>query len=285
MNFLRSGNVTKYLRSPDGQTSWAMVTGASDGIGAGFAQELAAHGFNLMLHGRNPDKLGRVRDALLKDHRNVHIRTVVADASKVTPSMIEDIVQTVKMFPITVLINNVGGASPLDASFKTFATHTITEMEALINLNIRFTLLLTHALLPILKANGPTLLMNIGSQGATGLPYLSVYGATKGFIRGWTRGLQAELAGEGDDIEVIEIIIGSVQTNQNQTDKPTLFVPSSRTMAQAALATAGKGSNSVAAYWPHSLQLWALWSLPTWVFDKVAISMLKPLAGKKERRW
>ncbi len=285
MNYLKSSNVTKYLCPHDGQTSWAMVTGASDGIGVGFAEELAGHGFNLILHGRNADKLGKVRDGILNHHPKVEIRTVIADASKATPAMIEDIVQTVKMFPITVLINNVGGAGPLDASFKTFATHTVPEIDALINLNIRFPVLLTHALFPVLRAHSPALLMNIGSQGAAGLPYLTVYGGTKGFIHGWTRGLQAELAGEGDDIEVIEIIIASVQTNQNQTDKPTLFVPSSRTMAKAALATAGKGSTSVAAYWPHSLQLWALWTLPTWLFDKVAVGMLKPLAGKKERRW
>ena len=118
MNYFKSGKVTRYLRSHDGQTSWAMVTGASDGIGAGFAQELATHGFNLILHGRNPNKLGKVRDGILKDHPNVLIRTVIADASKVTPAMIDEIVQTIKMFPITVLINNVGGGSPLDANFQ-----------------------------------------------------------------------------------------------------------------------------------------------------------------------
>ena len=285
MSLFRASNINKYLRSHEGQTSWAIVTGASDGIGAGLAAELADHGFNLVLHGRNPDKLGRVRDSILKEHTGVQIRNVIVDASKVTPDMIDEIVQSVNSLPITVLINNVGGAGALDANFKTFNTHSTIEMDALINVNIRFTLFLTHAILPALKKSSPGLIMNIGSQGAAGMPYLSVYGGTKGFIHGFTQGLGIELAGEGDDIEVIEIIVASVQTQQNQTDKATFFVPDSRTMAKAAINAAGKGSCSVAPYWPHNLQIWSLWAMPTAIKNKLFVSMLKPLAGKKERKW
>ena len=285
MNFFRSNNITRYLRDHDNHRSYALVTGASDGIGAALAEELAGHGFNLVLHGRNAEKLGRVRDSILQNHPDITIHTVIADASKTSAEMIEELVKSISNLPITMLINNVGGTGALDANFKTFATHTTTEIDALISINVRFTILLTHALMPQLKAQSPAHIMNIGSQASSGVPYLSIYSGTKGFIHAFTNALAIELAAEGNDIEVLEILVASVQTQQNQTDKATLFVPDAKTMARASLDRVGKGSGSSAPYWPHALQQWGMWAMPSALTNKMVAGFLKPLAGKRERKW
>ncbi|KAK3185944.1 hypothetical protein K4F52_005399 [Lecanicillium sp. MT-2017a] len=70
-------------RAPDGSPPWAMVTGASDGIGLAFAGELASRGFNVVLHGRNPDKLARVMADLQARNPERTFRIVIADAATV----------------------------------------------------------------------------------------------------------------------------------------------------------------------------------------------------------
>lgn len=69
--------------SADGSPPWAMVTGASDGIGRAFAGELAGRGFNVVLHGRNPEKLGRVMADLQDKFPERSFRIVIADAGTV----------------------------------------------------------------------------------------------------------------------------------------------------------------------------------------------------------
>src|ERR1700753_2924849 len=62
--FLRQSSLNRYLSDPDGRPTWALVTGASDGIGLGIAQELCARDVNVVLHGRDPTKLARVAKEL-----------------------------------------------------------------------------------------------------------------------------------------------------------------------------------------------------------------------------
>jgi NADP-dependent 3-hydroxy acid dehydrogenase YdfG len=89
---------------------WALVTGASDGIGLGFAEELLSRGFNVLLHGRNEAKLKKVVARLSEEHPSRLMDFVIADASEYGKSF-EVVVKKVKSLPgkLTVLINNVGG--------------------------------------------------------------------------------------------------------------------------------------------------------------------------------
>ena len=76
--YTRSSSIKQYCK---GKNTWALVTGASDGIGLGFAQELAQLGFNVVLHGRNPTKLEKVKGRLQQKYPNVSFRFAVVDAS------------------------------------------------------------------------------------------------------------------------------------------------------------------------------------------------------------
>lgn len=284
--YLQRSQLKQYLTRHDGNhASWAFVTGASDGIGQGLAEELAESGFNVILHGRNPKKLDGVQEKLQAEHPDAQFRTVIANAAKFDDSVIQNIAKEVEDLPITILINNVGGTAVLDQNFKTFSAHSPSEINAVISLNLTFTLQLTNALLPILHKQPGSLIMNMGSQAQQGIPFLPVYSATKGAIYSWTRSLCAEQRANKTGTEVMEILIGSVQSQQNKTERPTFFVPSSRDMARAALARVGCGKPSVVGYFPHYLQQLAYFVVPQNLLDGIVAETLRPLAEGKQKTW
>ncbi|KAF2450080.1 hypothetical protein P171DRAFT_204594 [Karstenula rhodostoma CBS 690.94] len=93
--FYRSG-LPKYLRQDaNGESSWALVTGASDGIGWGLSRQLADRGFNVILHGRNTSKLTRCREELEASFPHRHFRTVTVDASSLAWSSKDKLWQSV----------------------------------------------------------------------------------------------------------------------------------------------------------------------------------------------
>lgn len=131
---------------------------------------------------------------------------------------------------LSVLINNVGGTSALSPDFKTLKDHTHDEVDALLNLNPRFATQLTRAILPLLQRNQPSLIINIGSAVSMGFPYLAVYSGATRFNMLWEKSLQIELKAEGQDISVMGVIVGNVQSAGNKSDA-TLLDPTSRVMA------------------------------------------------------
>ncbi|PGH23286.1 hypothetical protein AJ80_02702 [Polytolypa hystricis UAMH7299] len=246
--YLRPSSLPKYLHSKE---SYALVTGSTDGIGRGFVYELCERGFNIVLHGRNPQKLARIEDQLKKEFPQRKFRTLLFDASQSTESL-DRLIQPLQDIEITVLVNNVGGGQAR-SMFLSVQDHTREEIDRTININARFMAQLTRLMLPILKRNSPSLVMNISSVAALGLPLVCVYGATKGFVETFSKGLKMEMMAGGHQVDVMSVRVGSVQSASH--DVPTsFFVPTARPMARAALARVGCGSVSVLAYWPHRIQ-------------------------------
>jgi short-subunit dehydrogenase len=271
-----SSSIQRYLRSPsDPSPSWALVTGATDGIGRGFAQSLCAKGFNVILHGRNPSKLSKEKDALLAQWPKTKVLTLCVDASQTThnPSAIEDAIVAAGLrdLNIRVLINNVGGTGGLPA-FARLETCTSEQITTLIDVNVRFAVEITRALLPLLRKNSPSLICNIGSVvSEINIPYLTVYTGSKGFNRAWSNSLRAEMAAQGLDVEVICMLVGEVATDY--VPKPVShFVPNARTMAESGLHVVGCGRDVVVPYWGHALQIAALSMVPTSMREKSVIS-------------
>lgn len=212
------------------------------------------------------------------------VRIVIADAGSFTASTIDDIVASLQDIDLTILINNVGGTGALDVDFKTLETHTATEVDALISINIRFITQLTRALLPTLRRHEPSLIMNIGSITETGLLWLSVYSSTKAFMHSFGKALRVGLMAYNHKVEVLGIQVGSVQSQQNQADT-SFFVPSSRVMARSARARIGCGRANVTGYFPHALHALSFSVLPEWALDKLFVVYLKPLAENKSKKW
>jgi len=255
-----------------GSKTWALVTGASDGIGLGFAQELAQNGFNVVLHGRNPTKVANVRARLTAELPAVEFRIAVADASSTSPRQIDDLVASLQDLNLTVLINNVGGGERV----QTLETNTAEDIDMAININARSPTQLTRAILPqFIKSEGRRLIMNIGSLADYGVPYAVAYGGSKAFNMAMSSSLTVEMKAEGRrNIEILAIPVGKVEVAHSD-DPVTWFTPGARTMAKAALQRAGSGKPIVIAHFGHAVQKFFLDLLPASVWFAVVVPVMR----------
>lgn len=247
--------------------SWALVTGATDGIGRALAEELCLRGFAVLLHGRNRSKLESTRDEIQRSVPGAHLDTVLADATHCLENDIARIRERAETLAseegakLTVLVNNVGGLN-YEPRFQDFDEMDGEDIDRTMNLNARFPTRLTHALMPLLKRNQPSLVMNVGSMtGVTGTPYLAVYCASKAYTNIFSATLTTECEIENPGVEVLGLLVGAVKTNKLQVDE-NIFTPNARTFAKAALQRVGCGKRVVNAYFWHAVQASMLHIIP-----------------------
>ncbi|KAI4126901.1 MAG: hypothetical protein LQ347_004806 [Umbilicaria vellea] len=261
--FARSISLPRYLHHT---SSWALITGSCDGIGRGSVEELCLQGFNVVLHGRNPAKLERLKEDLNKEFSGCSIRIAVADSLQSNDaSSNQAIVDGVQDLNLTVLVNNIGGlAGIVTPNFKTLERLSTQEIDDTIQLNLGFATQITHALLPILERNQPSLIINISSVAAVlSTPYLTLYSASKAYNISFSRNLSAEFKAEGKDIEDLGIIVGETITPGGRPGRSVgIMRPSPRTLAKAALQKVGCGRENVPGYSVHALQVSGLSLLP-----------------------
>ena len=275
--YARPSSLKRYLHGPN---AWALVTGASDGIGRAFAQELAQNGFNVVLHGRNHIKLESIKAQLQNQFPIVEFRVLVADASCTSHQQIDELLATLKDIHLTVLINNVGAAIKVAPLVDT----TSDEVDAIINTNARFPTQLTKALLPKLtQTNSPSLIINIGSMGDFCVPYATIYGGSKGFNMTWSSSLAMELKSEGKNVEVLAISIGRVTDVSHNKKEASFFTPSARTMARAALQRVGCGKPVVVGYVGHAVQKFFVGLLPSSLTSTAVTSLMKGIWKESQR--
>ncbi|GAM88409.1 hypothetical protein ANO11243_064420 [Dothideomycetidae sp. 11243] len=271
--YIRPTSLSRYQHGKPGST-WALVTGASDGIGLAFTEALLQRGFNVIMHGRNKAKLERIVSDLQPRYSPLEIRFVIADASALQPD-IAAIQAAVKSLPgkLTILVNNVGG-TPFDPSFRALSDYPPEDADAVLNMNARFPVQLTRALLPIFYAATPALVMNIGSAvGELGMPFLTTYSASKSFNHRFNNALRGEMAALGIDVEVIGLLIGNVLSAGNR--ERDYFTCTSAEVANEALNRVGCGSNLVWAWWRHAIGFGIVGILPVWIQDRIVLNVLK----------
>lgn len=275
--FIRSSSITRYKH---GIEPWALITGASDGIGFGFVEELCSHGFNVILHGRNEHKLSICQAKLETEFPDRKFRTFIFDVTQDSSKAIETFAESVKDLCLTVLVNNVGGTKGfLSVDFKPFSEHTSKEVTDLIHANLHFSTQLTRALLPNLTTHQPSLIISTDSASDTGMPYLSVYTGTKAFISAWSNGLGMEFEAEGVQIEVLACLSGTTQSNQNRT-KESVTNPSARTFARASLRMVGGSRTVGTAWWMHAVLRGSMALFPASISKWAIIGFMRPMRGK-----
>jgi 17beta-estradiol 17-dehydrogenase / very-long-chain 3-oxoacyl-CoA reductase len=282
-HFLRPYNLSKYKKGGKGE-AWALVTGASDGIGVGFAEELASQGFNVILHGRNEQKLLGVKERLLSQWParkfEILILDAIADAGnadKMAAALAE-----FEDLNIKILINNVGGAAGGKPSFRKFAEMSPGLVDDWIDVNLRFATQFTRQVLPTLIANQSALIINISSGAADApSPWLSVYSGTKAFNKSWSRSLAVELLDEGHDIDCHAIIVGPTATDRLGLDV-TMTQPSVRTLARSSLRYAGTSVRDVAAYWGHDFLMTTFALLPGSFAENFVRNFSKQIIKKEQ---
>ena len=186
----------------------AVITGGSDGIGLGIAKAFAREGANLLLIGKDPEKLQRAQQALLNEFA-VQVHTLSADLSK-TETVTEVVKDIERLLPaVDILVNNAGLAR-----FVPFEQVDDALYDAHFNLNVKAPYFLTQGLLPALvKSKGNVI--NISSYSVHRmLPNraATVYSATKGALNSFTIALAFEVGHLG--VRVNAIAPGNISTPQ-----------------------------------------------------------------------
>jgi short-subunit dehydrogenase len=169
---------------------WAIVTGASSGIGRALAFECAAGGFNVLLSGRNQDALA---EAAAECSKKFHVATEVISADLANPDSIDRLIAGILAKPVRyeVLVNNAGFGIHGD-----FASSDIA-------LQLTASLKLTKAVLPTMITNRSGRILNVASvYGFAPVPYQSVYSACKAFLVSFSTSLRNELEGTGVTVTV-----------------------------------------------------------------------------------
>jgi short-subunit dehydrogenase len=227
------------MNAPQSPKGIALVTGASAGIGAVYADRLARRGYDLILVARSRNRLATLAQRLKKETgRAVEIAAAdLGDSAEL--ARIEDILRSNRA--ITLLVNNAGVAAvaPLLAS-------DVDKMDEMIRLNVRALTRLTYAAVPGFVARGGGTLINVSSVVAITPEALNgVYGASKAFVLAFSQSLQHELAGQG--VRVQAVLPGATATGLwDRAGRPLHQLPaailmSAEDMVDAAFAGLDQG--------------------------------------------
>jgi short-subunit dehydrogenase len=217
----------------------ALITGASSGIGAIYADRLAKRGYDLILVARNQSRLGALADRLKKETGR-SVETIAADLNdKADLARIETTLRT--NASVTLLVNNagVGAAAPLLNS-------DLEKMDEMIRLNVGALTRLSYAAVPGFVARGGGTIINISSIVAISPETLNgVYGGSKAFVLAFSQSLQHELFPKG--IRVQAVLPGATATEFWDIaglpvhNLPAAIVMRAEDMVDAALAGLDQG--------------------------------------------
>jgi short-subunit dehydrogenase len=217
----------------------ALITGASSGIGAVYADRLARQGYDLILVARSQAKLNALARHL-SDQTGRTVEVVAADLKEKTDvRRVEEILRNDAS--ITLLVNNagVGAVMPLLGS-------PVDDMEEMITLNVTALMRLAYAVVPGFVARGTGTVINISSIVAIAPEILNgVYGGTKAFVLGLSQSMHRELADKG--VRVQAVLPGATATDfwseaGNPVENlPQEIVMSAQDMVDAALVGLAKG--------------------------------------------
>jgi short-subunit dehydrogenase len=223
----------------------AVVTGASSGIGAVYADRLARRGYDLILVARNKDRLAALARRIAGDTGRT-VETVPADLTDAADlHRVEQILRT--NAGISLLVNNAGVAAvtPLVAS-------DVDKMEEMVQLNVTALTRLTYAAVPGFVARRSGTIINIASVVAITPESLNgVYGASKAYVLALTQSLQHELADTG--VRVQAVLPGATATEiwdlagKPLHELPQQIVMSPGDMVDASLATRRRASRCPAS--------------------------------------
>ena len=180
------GTVYRYMFRPRrnlkaryGEMTWAVITGSTSGIGAGFAMQLAEEGFNLVLVSRSTKKLEAQKEELGAKYKDIQIEIRAIDMSS---TRVEDFIElgdSLAHLEVSILVNNAGWGVPCP-----FDEVGYDELENTINLNVGPYVYLTRALIPgmLKREKRSGIIFNASIAAEFINPGVSAYSGSKAFV-------------------------------------------------------------------------------------------------------
>ena len=219
---------------------WAVITGASNGIGKAFATQLAARGINLVLAARNGQTLEAVADDLRQRHR---VETIVIAADLADPNAVDRLQDSVRDLDVGLVILAAGFGST-----ASFVGAPLAGELQMIAVNITAVTRLAHTFARRLSTRGRGGIVLFGSiVGWHGVPGQATYAATKAYVQSLAEGLHHELAQQG--IDVLSVAPGPVHTGFEARAGLTMkFATTPDVVARAAVAALGRRTTIVPGF-------------------------------------
>ena len=214
----------------------ALVTGASDGIGAEFIKILASQGYNLILVARSEDKLNDLAEKMSNEF-GILCSVIVADLSSANAA--HNLFHAVeeKGLEVNFLINNAG---LLRNGF--FAELSLADQEQMIAVNVLALTSLTHLYANKMAASGGGHILNVASlAGWMAIPNQNVYAATKAYVLAFTQALSNEMMAANSGVQITALCPGYTATKMmdNPEQGATLRIPASMMMSAQEVAEMG----------------------------------------------
>lgn len=233
---------------------WAVVTGATSGIGRAYALELARRGLDIVLISRSEEKLLHTAKEIESQYGR-QTRVIQADFTG-DESIYPDIAQQLKGLEIGILVNNV--AMNYAEEFAHFLDVPDSEQRItqVINCNVLSVTQMTRVILPRMLERASGLIINLSSEAASKpQPMLALYSATKIFVTYFSRCLHSEYRSRGITVQCVAPFMVSTNMTNNVPVSP--LVKSAESFARDALNTVGYSSFTSGCI-THALQNIAL---------------------------
>lgn len=257
--------------------SWAVVTGATDGIGRALAHELAARKLNVVLISRTLEKL-EATAAELREQHQVETRVVVADFTEGAKSgLYERIAEQLQGLEVGVLVNNVGMSYPSALFFHELGDYAESKgvVDDMVNMNVVSVTKMTQLVVKGMVERKKGFILNISSAAGrvpVGNPMYAEYSASKAYVDFFSRSLATELASKGVLVQCQSPYFVLSKLSKLRDKDASLFNITPQAYARASLAAIDDGA-SVVPYWSHALQDWVLQTLPEWLVSRFLMNL------------
>ncbi|KAK3307357.1 uncharacterized protein B0T15DRAFT_501875 [Chaetomium strumarium] len=286
--FILSGtNLRKYGK----KGTWAVITGASDGLGKEFAEQLAAKGFNLVLISRTQSKLDDLARALTLRWTGFQAKTLAMDYSQDNDADYQRLAELISGLDVGILINNVGQSHSIPVPFLETARD---ELQNIVTINCLGTLKTTQVVAPKLVERKRGLILTMGSfAGVMPTPYLATYSGSKAFLQHWSSSLASELQPHGVDVHLVVSYL--VTTAMSKIRRTSLLIPNPKQFVRSALGKVGLSStevfpNTYTPWWSHAVFKWVIENtvgstsaFTIWYNRKMHVDIRKRALRKAER--
>ena len=259
----------------DFQSKWALVTGASSGIGAALARELAVHGAKLILTARRRDRLQALSSEL--GAKGIETRVVVADLNDpAAPQQIYDATEGAG-WAVDILINNAGLGQ-----YGAFCANSADQELSQVRVNCEAMVRLSRLFVPrMVERRQGWVLVVASTSSFQPVPYLSTYAATKAFGRFFALGLAAEVARFG--VKVTALCPGTTESEFFEVAHAGVFrsrnLQSAPDVARLAIAALARGQRTIVPKWSGKVTAFLVRFLPVRLITHFVEKGARPRSG------